>query len=352
MKEVHKTQIDDEKIVIYGNYIKILTIIACIVAAISLMIFLLALNLKVTVINPNFYKENLKKSDTYQKLLSEGIPSLITGVNFSQDESINLLARQGINYIITKAIPASWVQKQTETLIDKVANFLGESHTNPAVTLQLNDMNIYMAQINDGLTILEQLIPSCADASKDNTVLKQLLNTSIDCNNLNYNLDDIKTTIAKTKTEISKLQVTQMDITSKINQAYDALGGIQHFVRNVNIYFWTSLILFLLMIILIVLMQLKNVFAMLRYLSYPIIIGSILVFICSLIAKNVVLAKLDANLSMDINPAIQAIVNDFARVSVTNIFTQIELSSGILAGIGLTLLILVWSLHHDHKNNK
>lgn len=340
MKEIKNTKL-----------VRTLTICASIIASIALIIFLFALNIKTTLINPNFYKNNLQKADTYNQLLSTGIPALITDTKISQDAATNLLAQQGIIFVVQKAIPTTWVQEQTEKFIDQIAVFIEKPHDNPVVTLKLDNLDVYMSQISDGLTVLEQIIPSCADSQKDDNQLKQLLNVSIDCKNMTYNLDDIKKSISNTRDEINKIESNSVNVTEKVQQAYDGLVTFQTVIKDVSIYLWTSLIIFILMIIAIAYMQYKNTSALTRSLSYPFLISSVVVFIVASSAKAPMVSLSVQLLNINVNTAIQNIINNLVRVSVTEVFAQLQLVSGIIALISIFVLLAAWYFLH-RKNNK
>lgn len=332
-----------------SKLIKTLTICASVIASISLVIFLFTLNLKVTVINPDFYKNNLQKADTYNQLLSTGIPSLITNTKISEDAATNLIAQQGIIFIVQKAIPASWVQQQTENLIDQIAKFVQEPHANPVVTLKLDNLNVYTSQISDGLTVLEQIIPSCTDSQNENSQLKQLLNVSIDCKNMTYNLDDIKKSIANARDQINKVESNSVNITNEVQQAYNAFVTFQSLIKNISIYLWTSLIIFILMIVAIIYMQYKNTSALIRSLSYPFLISSIVVFIVASVAKTPATTLTEQLLTLNINSSIQNIINNLVRVSVTDLFAQLQLTSGVIALLSIVALVVTWYLFHRNK---
>ena len=330
----HKSHIDDEKIVIYGNYKKIFTALISIMMAICVLLFSVSLGLKLSIANPDFYKNNLKKADTYSQIINDGIPSVLSGINYINDVQVNLLAKQAINYIIAKSISTQWVENETEQAIDKIADYVKNPKSNK-VSIELNNFSLYLAQINDGLTIFEQIIPSCNDASNQNTSLKQLFGVSLDCEKMDYNLDDIKTAISKTKSSITSLELKNIDITEKVEKIYNFLGGVDNFAQNINLYLTVSSIIFILMLLCLGLLYKKDIKDFLRYLSYPLIASGFLMYFIGLFAKTRILTNLESKFNLDVNETIKQIIINFAKTATTDMFNTLSIVSIVIFVVGL-----------------
>ncbi|MCL5795253.1 MAG: hypothetical protein M1338_02760, partial [Patescibacteria group bacterium] len=164
-----------DDLVIHVRYKKILSVILIILASLSLLSFIFFNNLKSTVANPEFYKATLKKADVYSRLINDGIPAMITETKISDDLMTNVLAKDAIIFIIKKSIPPAWVEEQTNNLIDQIAQIFSKPQDSSNVSLKLEKLNGYLTQVNDGIIILEQIIPSCADSQNAGNLAKQLL---------------------------------------------------------------------------------------------------------------------------------------------------------------------------------
>lgn len=144
MKSEHKSEITNDKIVLYGNYKKIISIVMGVILAMSLIAFLFSSSIKSTILNAQFYEDSIKKADTYNKLLNEGIPSLIMEATISDNAAVNILAKEGITYVIKNTIPVSWVEQKTNLLIEDVVKFISQSPKTPKLVLKLNDIDKYI----------------------------------------------------------------------------------------------------------------------------------------------------------------------------------------------------------------
>jgi len=346
MKEEHRSQITDEKIVLYGQYKKIVSIILAIIAGISLIVFLLSSSIRSTIVNPDFYKDNFKKANTYSELINSGIPSLIMSSTISNDQLTNFLAQKGIIYVVQHTIPASWVEEKMDALIDNVTKFISNSPKTPKVVVKLNDMGIYLTQIGDGLSLVEQIIPSCEDAGKD--TISQLFNIKIDCKNMSTNLDQIKAEIEKMRIKVINLKLVETDISQEIQNAADIFTGIKDYANKVNIYFWTSLVVLIISLLLIILLQIKNIYNLIKYITIPIAISSAIMLLAALSTKSSFLSSLDNNLQISTTPEMKSIILNFLHVCIVDRFTNVITISAIILLISAGIYIVSLFYHKKH----
>jgi len=350
MNEVHKNVITDDKIVIYGHYKKFFSILLAILAGLSLIAFLLLYTFKTTLTNPEFYKTNLKQADTYSQLINEGIPAVIMEAKLSDNETTNLLAKEAIVYIIKKTIPPTWVEKNTEKLIDKTANFLAKPQQNPEITLKLDELGGYMDQIGDSLIVLEQIIPSCAETQSNSSVIKQLLNVSIDCKNMNMNLDQIKQDLNQSGIALKQLKVTELNLTDEIRQVVKDLNSLRELIKDITIYMWVSLVLFALFVFLIIILERKSIYHLAKYLGWTMLVSSGLVLLFGLIAQDWGLKAITESAQFAIPSAMQTIINNFAAFLVRGFFAKMMVTSGIFSITGILTLIATYIYSRIEKN--
>lgn len=344
-KEYHKSVITDEKIVLYGHYKKLLSIIFAVLAGLSLIAFLLAGSISNTVVNPQYYKDIFTKSNTYEDLLEKGVPSVVMQATISDDAMMNMLARQGIVYVIKNSIPASWIQDKTELLIDDISQFIKNSKKNPEIVLQLHDIDSYLVQIGDGLTVLEQIIPSCADAKNTSDELKGLINVDIDCANMAVSLDDIKGQISKAKIAISQLEVAEVNLTDEVQKGADFFTGVNQFANRVSGMYWWSLVIFILSLVVILLLQYKDIYKLIKYIAIPIAGSSGMVLLAALISKPSVLRSIDDNFHLETTQEMHDIIIRFLHTAVIDRYTSVITISSILLVISLAIFIVSILLH-------
>lgn len=346
-----KHEKDDQKIVIYWSWRKILNWILLIILVPVFIVFLLSTSLKNTLANPNFYKENLNQSNTYNRLIDEGIPALITEATISENQNINFLAKQGIIFVIQKSISPDWVRQKTEAIIDKIADFFARPDTTSKITLKLDDFKNTLLEINDGLVILNEFIPTCEE-TKTNDNKNIPLNLSIDCEKMNINLDQIKENIQVVQTNINKLALRDVEITNEVESVFRTIDTIRNHLIIIEASFWSSLIVFLILVVLLIIFNLKKFATIIRSITVPIIIGSLGVLAYSLIRQSVVSPQIPQTLNFNIPSALNSIISDFIKTNVNNFYNYVNTLSIIVlvVMIAINILILILQKHKIFKS--
>lgn len=329
------TKKDDDEVVIHVHYKTILSVIFAFLLAISLIASIFFYNLKTTVANPEFYKSNLSKANIYGRLIDEGIPALITDYKISDDLTTNLLAKDAMIYIIKRSVPPIWVQSQVETIVDKIAEMFSKPRSNPNIVIKLDSMSVYLSQISDGINILEQIIPSCAQSQTNSETAKQLLNISIDCKSMSVNLDQIKSTLGTSRKQINDLKNLDLNLSQEIKQGVENINQLRQVIKDITLYTWISLVILIISVIFLIVMQYKHIYSLIKYLSLPVFIGSIVVLVSSLIMQSSIIGEIGSNLNFNLPVEMQSIVTDFAKTMAISFFYQMKIVSLILLILSL-----------------
>jgi len=200
--------------------------------------------------------------------------------------------------------------------------------------LNLAEAKNFLTKVNNGLLILEQLVPSCAQANSSNSLI---------CKNQQTNLDQIKNDIEKTRGTINQINLGVIDLAPQITQANSYLGAIQKIVNNINIYFWSSLIILLALIIAIILLQLNNLPLMAKFISVPLIVSSAV----GLVIVGITQSFVPSNFALgntNLTPEMNSIISDLLKADVLGVFHRLEIIAAIVLAIFLIKYIIVWIL--------
>lgn len=338
MKGEEKSHIENNKIVLYWNWKSIVATTCAIIMIPIFALFIFSLTMKNTLINPNFYKTNLKAANTYDRILNEAIPSLIMDSGTPDADVSNILVKKGIIYIIQKSIPATWVENETNSLIDTTTQYIANPNANQKIIVGLNEFKSYIEEANDGLLILEQIIPSCKDASQS-TEASKLLNVSIDCSSMTMNLDQIKANIKNFSVSLDKFSQTEIDLSKKIESGLDTITQIQTFAKNIQSYYIGSIITLIILALIITIIKFKNIIALCKYLSLPISISALLVLITTFITNSISLNLFAANSNWSLNPDVQAIITDVIKFNINAVFYYAKIASSISLAVSLAIYI-------------
>lgn len=348
-EEENKSHNEDNKIVLYWNWRGILTVICGILLGFSVSLFLFTFTLKNTALNTQFYKDNLKKADTYNRLLIEGVPSIILDSTLTGNQISNMLAQKAVIYVIQKSIPAEFIEKEVNAIIDKIAQFLAKPTEDYKFNIDLIQFNSYLKQSSDGLILLSQILPSCKETQDLNQEASKLLNTSISCKETDVNLDEIKKSITSLAVEIEKINTAGVNINNDIKQAFATITNIQIYIKSITDYMWGSLILMMIFIMAIVLLQLKNICKIFRYISLPIGIGSLLVFLGAIVSQNMTLKSFYENLNSNLSPVMQSIINDLIKTNITQFYYYAKTVSGYTFLTALIIYLVFYFVDRKEK---
>lgn len=319
----------DQKIVIYWNLRKTISLIGAILIVPIFLIFIFSLTLKQTILNPQFYKDNLKKADFYNRLIDEGIPALILEGEISDHELTDSLAKEITAYVAKEVIKPAWVEGLTGKVIDQTANFF--AYPNQEITLNLKDSKEFLTKLSDGLMLFEQMIPTCNEAEQGSAA-------SLGCSKMGNNINEIKQDLQGIRQKITQIHLGVVKLDQDVKKAGSFIQGIRGFVRDINLYFWISLILLLILIGLIVLLESGDIPFMVKAISLPLAVGSLIALIVAWLMQFLVPKDYPIN---NLPVAMQNIINDVLKINIAGIFRCLEIASGIILGIFLVLYIVV-----------
>ncbi len=341
-----KHEKDDKKIVIYWNWKKIVNWILLIILVPVFAIFLISLTLKNTVANPNFYKENLTEANAYERLVNEAIPAIIMDSTLSEAQTTNFLAQQGIIFVIQKAISPNWVKEKADVLVDKIASFFSKPEQEPSVLIKMDDFSSNLKTINDGLILLNELVPTCEEAKSIDTEDNKLLNVSIDCDSMNINLDQIKTDISSIQSQINNISTKDIKIANQLKSVLDEINIFKNYFINLTVSFWTSLIISIVIIIILIFINLKTLFHTIHSITLSLGIGAAGILVYSLIERSLINSDLTKDLDLKITYSLKLIVTDIAKISIDNLFNYLIALSLITIAILIIINILTYILKH------
>ncbi len=324
----------DKKIVFYWNAKKTWTIVCCALLVPVFLVFLISLTFKQTLLNPQYYKDNFVKADTYNRLIQEGIPSVIMQTKISDNAVADAFAKEIGVFIIQKSIDPVWLQNMTNDLVDQIVKFLGDP--NKKINLDLSKAQTVLDKTSNGLAIVTQIIPSCSEA-QNNALLNQIAGNSLNCDNMSTNLDQIKQYLVNAQKEISAINLGVVEIDKNVQNANSFISNIRQIIDNVNTYYMVSLILMILLILAIILLELRNIPFMIKSISISINIGSLATLLLGLIGKAVVPTSFINN--SNLTQTMQDIISSFLRQDIIGVFQKLNTSSGIVLIIFVVIYI-------------
>lgn len=335
-------KIKEEKIVIRYSRREILAIVLGILFIPSLVIFLVSLTLQQTVINPKYYKDNLKSVDAYGRMINQGIPSLILETRISENTLADTLAKEISVFLIQKFVDPQWLEDVTNKAIDGTVNFIAQKDQN--VSLNLTGAKMFLNNVSSGLFLANEFIPPCGSASdkKPDTETLSLLNPSYICHEKGINLDEIKTELSVIQQKIQAINTGVVKLDGFIGEINADVDAVRTFVKDLYFYLITSLVLMLIIAGVVVGLYWRNKILILRALSIFIAIGSFIALALGFFSSLLVPKGISGSLATALPSSIKAILNDFLNVSISGVFHRLELYAGIILAVFVAVYIFTF----------
>lgn len=326
-----------------GN--KVLFYLWGILFAVAFFVFVLSLSIKATFLNPQYYKDNLKKVDAYTRIINDGIPSLLLTVQISDDQLTDSLAKEVATILIQKAIDPAWLESMTDTFINKTVEFL--RNPNESVSLNLTDFNTTLEKVSKSLLVLEELIPGCKDvtaakASSNKTVAKaaSLIPATLDCTDSSESLDEIKKDIGGIREKIDLVNLNAIQVGQIVSDANTFLQKIRSFIKEVNVYFWASLVSLMVLILGYFIVKRDDILGALQRASFVGAISAFLTLVIGFIAGQVTPQTL-GNEQVAFSPAMKMIANDVVKSLVSGFFQYFEVCALVVLVASIILYVVV-----------
>lgn len=310
----------NQKIVIYWNLKKTLSLICALLLVPAALFFIFTFVFKTTIISPKFYKDNLQKADVYNQLIQDGVPSLILESKISEDNFIDTFSKEMMIFVVRRAIDPAWIKTISEGVIDKIANYFAAPRgTMDKIDIDLKTANQFLVKASAGLTVLDQVLPACENCA------------------------EIRKNIEATQEKINNINLGVVNIEKEVAESNTIINFIRKFARNIKVDFWVSLAALLILILLIVLLELKNLPTMLKFISWPLIFTSFFSLLGVWLMTPLSVNGLSL-LHFDLPAEMETIIIDFIRVNVLGIIHRAEIISAVIFIFFLLLVTLVFIL--------
>lgn len=321
MKE-KSTNKDNQKIVIYWSVKKTITLICGLLFVPVFFIFLLSLTLKTTIINPQYHKDNLKKIDAYNRIVNQGIPSLILEMHISDNQLTDSLAKELTVFLIQKFIDPNWIQETAEIVIDKTISFFQKP--NQEINLDLSKYEGNLDKLSSGLLVLEEIIPeSTASASK-----------------MSATLGEVKKDLKGIRLAINKINLGMVRVDQTVQEINGFIQIIHKFMVYINVWLWASFAAAIILIGVIVFLQLKNYTLIIKLISSFTGIAAFVSLVIAFIADKLVPKSLGSQ-DIILSSSIRGIINDFLEVTISGIFQRLETYALIVLVISIAVFAAV-----------
>lgn len=262
------------------------------------------------------YKKSLVQSDFYNRLINDGVPSMIMETQSTDADLTDRLVRQGIVFIFQKLVPPDWVQQQTETIIDNTFSYLKTTDTSKESQVK-NLLGKFDSQLVDNfdaqLGIIEMSIPTCEQ------VALPTLFPGVNCEEMDQTLNNIKTEISTGRQQLNEITPELLETNAEIQRDIDILINLKKSIHDLPYYFAGSLIILALLSLGIIFLKRKDIPGLLKWLSLPYFISAAITLIAAGIMKHLSLNYI-ARLNLETTSEMETILTDLMNTVVKNLF--------------------------------
>lgn len=332
----------EENIVIRWSFRKTLTCIIGIFFIPAFVIFLVSLTLQQTVINPTYYKDSFRQIDAYNRMVNQGIPSLILKTRLSDDAVTDTVAKDISTLVLQKVVDPSWIEGATDTFIDTTIGFLTKK--NQEITLNLTEARGYLTSASNSLLIITGLIPTCDQTPTKVTVARTSVPVDLSflCTNKEINLDGIKKNLESIRQEINTVNLEAVKFDEIVSLINTDLTAVRTFVKDIHVYLVSSIVILAILIVIIIFLYRERLNSIIFSLSLFTGIGSVLALLIGIFGNQVAPKTISQSREIILSPSIRAIINDFLDASISGIFSRLELYGGVTLIVSALLFILAY----------
>lgn len=288
---------------------------------------------KAKVFNPEFYKESLVEANTYQRLINDGVPSVILTTNTQEDNLADFLTRKAIVYLLKKLVTPEWLRNETEVVVDRFFVFLSTPGEQEKILNFLDNFReTYLTNASQQLAVIERSIPKC-----EGDIITVFF-PNVDCAKVNESLDQIRQVLNESQTEVAALEAQLTDMTNRVESYVKVTYALSGFIQKTPTYFWLSLVLTLLFVAGLILLRYKNIPSILKWVSTPFILAAGFVLILAYVIHWTVGVYFDS-LILKTTPEMRSILVDIMTTTANNLFGYIKIFAWITFVIALIILI-------------
>jgi len=332
----------EENIVIRWSLKKTITLIAGIFFIPTLVVFFVSLTLHQTVLSPSYYKDSFKRIDAYNRMVNQGIPSLILKTKLSDDAITDTVAKDISTLVLQKVIDPSWVEGATDTFIDSTIGFLTKK--NQEITVNFSEARGYLTSASNSLLVITGLIPTCDQIPAKVNIGRTAapVDLSFLCANKEINLDRIKKNLETIRRDLNAVNLEAVQFDEVVSLINTDLMAVRTFAKDIRVYLVDSIIVLAILVLAIVFLHRRRINTIIFSLSLFTGIGSGIALFLGFLGNQITPKTMSQSREIILSPSIRTIINDFLNVSISGIFSRLELYAGVALVSSALLFILAY----------
>lgn len=317
----------------------------------SLMATLWLFGLKQTLLNVDYYKTILKKSDFYSHFIDDATPYIFEKIAKEKNIPPEVLSAKEVSAILKKTFPESWIQNQTELALDGFSDYITGKREKVVVTLDLAGIKKPLSdQITRSFNEVWAKLPSCSIIQLSQIETTDNPSLAILCRPPGVKVNQIISAIISGQNGLVSHIPDKYEIGNNLpKDSWQGLSDARNVYRTYFQILIISLVVTLVLLIILILLNLKWPKGAIKWVAIPSICASAIVLIVSFatpfIGSNLILKNIDLGLSPDLNNLIISVL----KTSLNEAAGKLMIISSSVLGVSAALLI---ASHFLFKNKE
>lgn len=311
------------------------------------LVALILINLNYSIFNVKNYKTAFEKSDFYNQILDKGVNYLMQGMSTGGASGLGPLTTQDISSVLKKSIPSDWLNTHVNNIFDQTFNYATGKSIAINLIIPISDVKKSLSDnLSSSLKTKIASLPNCTseqmkqfNSSQNKKEGESSFN--FECKPSSMSSDDLEKSLTEGITGkdgfITKLP-DQYNLGEIISKG-PTFGEIQRFISIYKMIMWISLAISFVLLLIVLLMNMKYIPGMLKWITIPPMIVSIIVLLAGILgyfSLNALFGGFIVSLPNEFKIVIYNLIKSFSG----NLFIYFELSAGIIFLISLVGLII------------
>ncbi|MCX6806821.1 MAG: hypothetical protein NT135_01725 [Candidatus Berkelbacteria bacterium] len=320
-------------------------IFSCLFAVIFVPVFiafLFAVNFKSSFFNANYYKKSFEKSNIYSLVTEKGIPAVVkSSLKGGAESMIGPLTQDEFAKTFKDTIPPQWLKTQFEKTVDAVFAYIAGKSSSINVNISAAELKTaYGSNLTKAINEKLAAKPECGSAQIKKYVSGGMRQLPQDCKiSEEYVNKGINEVLFGSQGSLKNVQ-DQYDLGAALSKSPSPMQSLKNFYGVFNVVYLALLISSILLLIFIMLLNIKYVPGMLKWISIPTLIASVIVLIIALFIKVIIVNIILGGLALNLSPDFKGAVTDLIKTIVSNSFNNLGIYCGIILLLSMVLLVV------------
>lgn len=309
------------------------------------LITILFIGAKLSIFNPNFYTKILDKTNFYTEIC-QSLPGALSQ-SFTQKDGSTAFAPLTANDLassLQESISPTWLKDNLQKSIIAIINYGSGKIYSIDIIIPLKDLkNSIIDNLSKKFNTKITGLPVCTDQQLQQLQSQNTNPLSQNCIPSGINIDEIKKQfndgLTSGKDSLLTVLPDQYNLNDIFNKNPAILMNLKKFFDYSNLLFYILIIVSALLILIIALINIKNISIMLKWISIPLFIAAIL-FLLSTIFGNLILNSMTSNLALNLPQEIKSLVYSLIGTATNQFFSFYYYFCTILILLSVMLLIV------------